>query len=189
MSYIKKFIGHFKTVCTHKKWVYYYMKMVRMPFRGLLHDMSKFSPVEFFEGVKYWQGTSSPIDACKKENGWSRAWMHHKGRNPHHYEYWVDNLDKGGEVLEMPKRYFIELVCDYLGAGRAYMGENFSYAAEAEWWKKKKSNGLAMNPKDIEKLDKIFSFLTSFELDSRFSEWVKINTAINLYVNKTIKEA
>ena len=63
--------------------------------------------------------------------------MHHKGRNPHHYEYWMDNFDQGGEPKEMPWRYKIEMICDYLAAGRAYMGKNFSYKAEYEWWKKK----------------------------------------------------
>ena len=65
-----------------------------------------------------------------KENGYSKAWQHHKGRNPHHYEYWMDNFDKGGEATEMPWKYKVEMICDYLGAARAYMGKNFSYRGE-----------------------------------------------------------
>lgn len=106
-------------------------------WRGLWHDMSKFSPTEFWESVKYYTGTSSPIDACKKDKGVSMAWMHHKGRNPHHYEYWMDNFDHGGEAKEMPWKYKVEMICDYLGAARAYMGKKFSYKAELDWWKKK----------------------------------------------------
>jgi hypothetical protein len=99
--------------------------------------MSKFSPTEFWESVKYYSGTRSPIDACKEDKGVSMAWMHHKGRNPHHYEYWMDNFDKGGEAKEMPWKYKVEMICDYLAAGHAYMGKDFSYKAELEWWYKK----------------------------------------------------
>jgi hypothetical protein len=138
---------HFKTICKHKYWVGHYCFKAGIPWRGITHDLSKFSPIEFWESVKYYQGTSSPIDACKKANGWSKAWLHHKGRNDHHYEYWQDNFDKGGEALLMPKECAIELVCDYLGAGRAYMGKEFTYASEYKWWAAKRSNPLAMHPK------------------------------------------
>ena len=139
MNYAQKFFGHLKTVTKHKYWVWYYMNKcgLKWSWRGLWHDISKFSPVEFFESVKYYSGTRSPIDACKEENGVSMAWMHHKGRNPHHYEYWMDNFDKGGEAKEMPWKYKVEMICDYLGAARAYMGEKFSYQGELEWWRKK----------------------------------------------------
>lgn len=139
MNCIQKFFGHLKTVTKHKYWVWHYMNKcgLKWGWRGLWHDMSKFSPTEFWESVKYYSGTRSPIDACKEENGISMAWMHHKGRNPHHYEYWVDNFDHGGEPKEMPWRYKVEMICDYLAAGRAYMGKNFSYKAEYEWWLKK----------------------------------------------------
>ena len=73
-NYIINTFRHFKKVCTHKHWVFYYCCKVGIPFQGLVHDLSKFSPTEFWESVKYYQGTSSPIDACKKENGWSAAW-------------------------------------------------------------------------------------------------------------------
>ena len=72
-NYIINTFRHFKKVCTHKHWVFYYCCKVGIPFQGLVHDLSKFSPTEFWESVKYYQGTSSPIDACKKENGWSAA--------------------------------------------------------------------------------------------------------------------
>lgn len=136
----KNFKGHLGTVCKHKYWVFYYSCKFGNPVRGFFHDFSKFSPVEFWEGVKYWQGTRSPIDACKEENGISLAWMHHKGHNPSHYEYWVDYLDDGGKPQPMPQKYAIEMICDFLGAGRAYMGKNFTYKAEYEWWENKLKN-------------------------------------------------
>ena len=72
---INKFKGHFKTVLTHKYYVFKNCVVAGMPLRGILHDLSKFSPIEFFESVKYYQGSRSPIDACKEVNGYSNAWM------------------------------------------------------------------------------------------------------------------
>ena len=140
------FYNHFKKVCKHKYWVGYYCFKAGIPWRGIKHDMSKFSPVEFLESVKYYQGNRSPIDRCKEVNGWSKAWQHHKGRNDHHYEYFIDNLDHGGKPLKMPPECAIEMLCDYLGAGRAYSGDLFSYADELKWWKNKSQNPLAMHP-------------------------------------------
>lgn len=147
---ITNVVKHFSKICKHKFWVGYYCFKAGIPWRGIKHDMSKFSPVEFWESVKYFQGTSSPIDACKKENGWSKAWQHHKGRNDHHYEYWQDDFDHGGKALIMPFECALEMLCDYLGAGRAYMGKNFSYKKEYLWWQEKKALPIAMHPAIID---------------------------------------
>lgn len=143
---IKNMWLHFKKVCKHKYYVGKYCWKLGLYRQGILHDISKFSPIEFFESAKYYQGDRSPIDACKEVNGYSKCWLHHKGRNPHHYEYWQDNFDKGGKALIMPYEYAAEMICDYLGAGHAYMGENFSYEKEEEWWQNKISNPIAMHP-------------------------------------------
>lgn len=146
INYLKNFFGHLKTVIVHKWWVFYYCCIFGIPFRGIVHDLSKFSPTEFFESIKYYTGTRSPIDACKEANGVSYAWMHHKGRNKHHYEYWQDNFDKGGEPVLMPYKYSVEMLCDYLGAGKAYMKDKFDIQCEIIWWENKNKNPIAMHP-------------------------------------------
>ena len=138
MSYFRKFFGHLFMIFKHKTWVFYYACKLGIPFRGLVHDLSKFSPTEFFESVRYYTGTSSPIPECKKANGYSLAWQHHKGRNPHHYEYWMDNFDKGGTPIRMPFIYSVEMICDWLAAGKAYRGKDFNYEDELKWWEKKR---------------------------------------------------
>lgn len=133
--------NHFNKIRTHRKWVRHYGKMMGLSkWQAWTHDLSKYSSIEFFESVKYYQGDRSPIDACKEANGVSYAWMHHKGRNPHHYEYWQDNFDRGGTPVMMPYKYAIEMLCDYLAAGRAYMEDKFTYKGELEWWYKKRQN-------------------------------------------------
>lgn len=137
---------HFKKICKHKYYVGKYCWKIGLYWQGITHDLSKFSPIEFFESVKYYQGNRSPIDACKEKNGYSKGWLHHKGRNPHHYEYFVDNLDLGETAIQMPFKYAAELICNYIGAGKAYMGKNFTYEKEYEWWLEKKSKPLMIHP-------------------------------------------
>lgn len=150
---------HFHKICKHKRYVFYYCCKTGIPIQGILHDLSKFSPTEFWESVKYYQGTSSPIDACKKDKGYSNAWMHHKGRNKHHYEYWQDDFDHGGKPIEMPMKYKKEMLCDFLGAGRAYYGKSFTYDKEWNWWLNKKSNPIAMHLNDIQFITKYLDLL------------------------------
>lgn len=125
-----RFFGHLKTILTHKWWVFYYACQAGIPWQGFMHDWSKFHPIEFFEGVKYYNGITSPINVCKAENTFSLAWFHHRGRNPHHYEYWIDYLDVEGKPMKMPTKYVKELICDWIAAGRTYYGKDFTFQKE-----------------------------------------------------------
>ena len=171
------FWKHWNKVRTHRKWVRHYCWGMGLYWQGLTHDLSKYSPTEFMEGMRFYQGTSSPIDAAKRAKGYSDAWFHHKGRNKHHYEYWMDNFDLGGENIVMPYKYFAEMVCDYLAAGCAYMGKNFSYTAEYEWWQNKRRM-TAMNPRMVAALDIIFWDLMKAETEGHY-------TAKSLLTNKS----
>lgn len=155
---------HLRKIQTHRKWVRHYCFGIGFYKQGLLHDLSKYSPTEFFESVKYYQGTSSPIDASKAENGYSMAWFHHRGRNLHHHVMWIDNFDEtGGTPILMPYKYFAEMICDYLAAGRAYKGKDFTFKSELLWWMNKKQKGLAMPKNQIKMIDFIFKKLELIE--------------------------
>lgn len=133
-----KVFGHLKTVLVHKYYVCHYCFMFHLYLQGIFHDMSKFHPREFLESCRYWSGTRSPIDLCKEVNTYSNAWFHHRSNNYHHWEMWVDNFEKGMTPVKMPYKYAIEMFCDFMGAGHAYMGKNFTLKSEIEWWKKKR---------------------------------------------------
>lgn len=137
---LSKALKHWKVVRKHRKYVRQYCFKAHMYKQGLLHDLSKYSPTEFIESVKYFTGTHSPIDECKKVNGYSTAWMHHRSHNKHHREYWTDNYDKGTTCVKMPFKYALECFCDYLGAGRAYNKGVESIAGEVSWWKAHRSS-------------------------------------------------
>lgn len=162
IKHIKNIWFHLRKIQTHRKWVKHYCYAIDLYKQGFLHDLSKYSPTEFWEGVKYYQGDSSPIDAAKKDKGYSMAWFHHRGRNYHHYEMWQDDFDHGGKPLIMPYKYFAEMVCDYLAAGRAYNGVNFRFSNELAWWEKKRV-ACAMPDRQIAALDYIFAALADHE--------------------------
>ena len=112
-------IKHLKTVLIHKYHVFRACIDCGIPFRGLVHDLSKLSLSEIYI-YKYYSGTYSPIVNEKKSIGYSSAWQHHKCRNKHHWQYWLDEEDGSIYPIKIPIKYLIELVCDYIGAGKAY---------------------------------------------------------------------
>lgn len=99
-------------------------------WRGITHDLSKYSPVEFFEGAKYYVGCHSPISECRKKTGKSEAWLHHKGHNPHHPEYWVDK----NIPIMMPYKYVVESICDRIAACKTYNKLNYNQKQPLKYW-------------------------------------------------------
>ena len=123
--------NHFKTITEHRNLVMKYCFRCGLYRQGLLHDLSKYSPAEFYAGILYYQGDRSPNDVDRRENGYSAAWMHHKGRNKHHYEYWNDYIlpEHGGTgvgPIAMPRRYVAEMFCDRLAACHIYHADDYS---------------------------------------------------------------
>lgn len=116
-------LRHLHLVRKHRRLVLRHCAKCGILWRGLVHDLSKFSPTEFFESAKFYQGNRSPIGACRRAQGVSYAWLHHKAHNKHHPEYWCD--DDCAEHPMMPYVYAVECVCDKLAATKAYNGENF----------------------------------------------------------------
>ena len=141
----RRFFGHTWMILRHKYWVFHFACIAGIPWQGLMHDWSKFSRMEFWESVRWYNGIGSPIWLCKRMNhGMSWAWIHHHGRNLHHYEAWQDDFDHGAHPVDMPYKYAVEMLCDFLAAGKAYGREAFTFRSEYEWWQRKKQNGVAM---------------------------------------------
>ena len=124
------------------------------PWRGFVHDLSKFSPTEFWESVKYYQGNKSPIPVARREKGFSDAWLHHKGRNKHHLEYWVDPRAKEYAAV-VPYKYIAEMACDKMAASIIYNGKNWTQSDEYDYWLKEKEKTI-LNPKVERFFDELF---------------------------------
>lgn len=120
---------HFKTITHHKLMVMKGCFSVGLYRQGLLHDLSKYMPSEFLVGARYYQGTQSPNNAERRDKGYSSAWLHHKGRNKHHYEYWMDysaHAGKGIIPARMPERYVVEMFIDRIAASKNYNGKAYT---------------------------------------------------------------
>lgn len=106
--------------------------------QGLLHDLSKYMPSEFIVGAKYYRGVESPNNAERRDKGYSSAWLHHKGRNKHHYEYWMDYDSRSGKGIvpaRMPLRYVLEMFVDRIAASKIYNGDNYTDDMPLEYYK------------------------------------------------------
>ena len=134
---IKNIGKHFRTITEHKVLVMKECFKLGLYRQGLLHDLSKYSFSEFWTGVKYYQGNRSPNAAEREELGYSAAWLHHKGRNKHHFEYWIDfsaDRSKGLVGNKMPLTYVAEMVCDRIAACKTYQGDNYTDRSPLEYY-------------------------------------------------------
>lgn len=135
-------VKHFIVITHHKIVVLKLCIKAGIPWIGLMHDLSKYSPTEFVNSVKYFnQGTASPIQLEKKNNGYSIAWLHHKGRNKHHPEYWYDN-NSPMKLPIIPFKYACEMICDQLAAGIVYQGKHWTKDYQLNYWKRQREDFL-----------------------------------------------
>ena len=158
--YLRNIVKHFIVITKHRWVVFKLCCKVGEPWRGLVHDLSKYSPTEFWEGVKYFNGKHSPITDAKKDKGYSQAWLHHKGRNKHHTDYWVD-LSAPDKTPIIPYQYVAEMLCDKLAAGMVYKGKDWTKEYELDYWLNERDKTLVND--QVEAL--ITEFLTQVSKD------------------------
>jgi len=161
---VKNVFKHIKLVLKHKYKVFIFCCKIGMPFRGFMHDWSKFSPTEFWESVKYYNGKRSPIALAKENSGYSKAWLHHKGRNKHHYEYWYDYRAPEPTPI-MPYKYTAEMICDKLSASMTYKGKEWTNKEPLEYWKNKEVETAKINPKIKSMLTEVFEKVAEKGID------------------------
>ncbi len=152
---------HFCTITKHKFLVTKECFRVGLYRQGLLHDLSKYSWTEFRVGCRYYQGNRSPNNAEREDRGYSSAWLHHKGRNKHHYEYWIDySLDGTGLLagMRMPVRYVVEMFLDRIAASKVYKGSRYRDSDPLEYYMNGKAGEL-MHPETRKLLEKLLHML------------------------------
>ena len=163
-------IAHLKTVNRHRRLVRRYCFRLGLYWQGLTHDLSKYSPREFWIGAKYFQGNRSPNDAERQATGCSTAWLHHKGRNRHHLEYWIDysaTSDHAMAGMEMPVKYIAEMFCDRLAACKIYHKDTYSDADPYNYYMRGKAHTI-FNEKSAEILEAMLIVLRDQGEDAAF---------------------
>ena len=137
LNWKERFVGHLKTITHHKMLVMKYCFRAGLYRQGLLHDLSKYTPTEFLVGARYYQGDRSPNNAEREAIGYSSSWLHHKGRNKHHYEYWIDYstvIPGGMAPAQMPNKYIVEMLMDRIAACKVYHGEDYTTKAPLAYY-------------------------------------------------------
>lgn len=175
---LHNFKGHLHTVNAHRRLVRKYCFKLGIYRQGLMHDLSKYSPSEFIPGVKYYQdGHRSPNNAQREDEGVSKAWLHHKGRNKHHFEYWIDyDVDGSRTVLagmKMPVKYVVEMFCDRIAASRIYNKEKYKDSDPLDYYIKGLGHYI-MHPETDALLHKLLQMLADKGEEYTF-EYIKKN--------------
>ena len=168
--------GHLGTINAHKWMVMKHCFRVGLYKQGILHDLSKYSLTEFIPGVKYYQGNRSPNNAQREVEGCSTAWLHHKGRNKHHYEYWIDYTSDKDAVLagmKMPEKYVAEMFCDRVAASKIYNKDQYTDGDSLAYFMRGKGKHI-MHPETEKLLYDLLVMLKEKGEDVTF-EYVKKN--------------
>ena len=175
---------HFKTITYHRWLVRAGCFRVGLYWQGLTHDLSKYTPAEFLVGARYYQGDRSPNGAEREEKGYSEAWMHHKGRNRHHFEYWTDmsRQTRRYEAVPMPRKYLVEMFMDRRAACMVYQGENYSDGSPLAYLQRSVDQNL-MHPQTLKELhfllemlaqqgeEKTFAYIKEYVLGNKPFPW------------------
>ena len=137
---LRNFFRHLHTINRHRRFVKRHCRRCGIGWQGQFHDLSKYSRCEFRAGIKYYQGYRSPNDMEREQLGYSEAWMHHKGCNRHHYEYWTDYdpVTRSMRPVEMPVRYAAEMFCDRVAASKTYNGDKYTDGDSLEYYLRSK---------------------------------------------------
>jgi hypothetical protein len=118
-------------------------------WRGIMHDLSKFLPGEFIPYARYFYGDKNDISRGRDSTGYYQAgdtisddfnfaWLLHQKRNRHHWQWWVLPMDDGTvKIFDMPIKYRKEMICDWVGAGKAqgkFSPKNDKYRETRAWY-------------------------------------------------------
>lgn len=160
--------AHLKTISKHKLLVAELCFKVGLYKQGLAHDFSKFAPTEFLCGARFYTGMRSPNDAERRKYGFSKSWLHHKGRNPHHFEYWMDITSKDDLVVRgkpMPARYVIEMLCDRIAACKVYQRDAYTQESALMFFLRQEEYGRLMHPETFEFLEYLLGMVALYGED------------------------
>lgn len=165
--------NHFRTITRHRHTVIRLCFLAGIGWQGLGHDLSKYSPAEFWNSARFYQGDRSPNDKERQVRGYSRSWLHHKGRNRHHHEYWTDynNQSRMVEPVKMPLNYVIEMFCDRVAACKTYQGDRYNDGKPLEYYRWGKGRHLMHGETDAF-LEKLLVLLAEQGEEAAFA-WIR----------------
>ncbi len=144
MGLMRNAAMHIKTIDHHRKLVRQGCFKLGLYWQGLTHDLSKYTWPELRIGIRYYREGQSPHNGEREAVGYSTAWLHHKGRNKHHAEYWTDYTpgpeDRHIAGMKMPVKYVVEMFVDRISASKNYRGSQYKDSDALEYYERRKDH-------------------------------------------------
>jgi len=151
---MKKHLKYLSYIVRHKWFVLLACIEHGIIWRGLIHDWSKFLPSEWFPYAEAFYGRGAQLREKKRKTGYltpdetleldriqrafDRAWLSHQHRSPHHWQHHILREDSGGtKLLRMSIAEGTEMVCDWIGTGRAITGKK---GTTLDWYLRNRNN-------------------------------------------------
>jgi len=159
-----KMCKHFNLVNKHRWNVFKLAVKAGIPWRGLVHDLSKYLPVEFIESSKFYNGKLSPYVTSRETLGYSKAWLHHKSINKHHEDYWYDWNNDSQRAAVIPYKYAVEMICDSISAGKTYLGKAWDNNKPLEYFNTEKKKEV-FNPRTIDFIVSVYTQISNEGID------------------------
>lgn len=128
---MKRYLVYLVYVLRHKWFVFLECCRLGIPWRGVVHDLSKLRPSEFLPYARFFHNPDGSRRQVRSKTGYYKptdtgdaafdfAWFCHQKRNDHHWQWWVLPEDVSGvKVLPMSHVARLEMLADWRGAGRA----------------------------------------------------------------------
>lgn len=188
MNAFQRARGHLKTINTHRSKVMHLCFRCGLYKQGLAHDLSKYSPQELRTGFRYFQGNRSPIDKQKEVEGYSASWLHHKGRNRHHWEYWIDNGLHGVMAVKMPFNFVVEMFCDRVAACQVYQKVKYTDRSALDYYLFGRDK-LLIHPETDRQILYLLAYLSHHGLDQTITLIRKLLKEYKATGNVTLPDA
>jgi len=165
-----KYLKYLKYVVRHKWFVMIECFKRGLYWRGIKHDFSKLLPSEFLPYANFFYGErQSDIKKARDESGYYKptdtgdknfdfAWLLHQKRNDHHWQWWVLPEDGGGlKILTMSNKAILEMVCDWIGAGKAQgnISPKDKPLLECQKWYEKNKKKIQFSPETKELVENL----------------------------------
>ena len=166
-TFLQKTFRHLKTIHEHRSLVRKFCFQCGLYKQGLTHDLSKYSFAELLPSIRYYQGYRSPYTREKELNGYSLGWLHHKGRNKHHWEYWWDKIDGKWQPIKMPQNYVVESICDRIAACKVYQKEQYTQSSALNYYLNSHDEQ-NLHPQTANLFERILRYIEKYGEDSTF---------------------
>lgn len=132
------YFKYFIYLLRHKWFVFVGCVSFGLIWRGITHDLDKFSPRSFFAYARYYP-INDDIGYLKLHNiknlDLEAAWFKHTRKSDHHWQHWTIHTEDYKELFTMSPNSIKEMICNWISIERIKGNSNVR-----KWWNENKIN-------------------------------------------------